>query len=123
MNKLISKVSPLTKAIIWLTRKPIESNSEMYKAIDYLLNGLLTSSLNAHPHEMSRVLIGEQFGNQIHIFIAHEVNSSEFNHFLKLFEDKITTENNILLIDEIQLFEELNKHLKPSFRNNIVKYQ
>lgn len=123
MNKLISKVSPLTKAIIWLTAKPIEQNTENYKAIDYLLNGLLTSSLNAHPDLSSRVLIGEQFGSQLHVFIAHEVLSSEFKHFLKLIEDKVTTENNILFIDEIAKFDEMNKFLSPSLKNNIVNYQ
>lgn len=123
MTKFISKVSPLTKAIIWLTAKPIEPQSEIYKAIDYLLNGLLTSSLNANADLSSRVLIGEQFGNQLHIFIAHEVLGSEFKHFTKLIEDKLTTENNILLVDEASQFEELNKLLTPSMRNNIVKYQ
>lgn len=123
MNKLISKVSPLTKAIIWLTAKPIDSTSKNYKAIDYLLNGLLTSSINANPDISSRVLIGEQFGEELHIYIAHEVLSSEFKHFLKLIENKITTECNILFIDDLSLFEETNKYLSPNLRNNIVKYQ
>ncbi len=123
MNRLISKVSPLTQAIVWLTERPIDPNSENYKAIDYLLNGLLTSSINANPDLTSRVLISEQFGKQLHIFIAHEKLSSEYKHFLRLIEDKVTSENNILFIDDIAIFDEFNKHLSPSLRNNIVKYQ
>lgn len=122
MNKLISKVSPLTKAIIWLTAKPIDFNTESYRAIDYLLDGLLTSSINANSHLSSRVLIGEQFGKQLHIYIAHEVNSSEFKHFLRLIEGNINTENNILIIDEVNQFDELIKYLSPTLKNNIVKY-
>lgn len=122
MNKLISKVSPLTKAIIWLAQKPIEPQSESYRAIDYLLNGLLTSSINANPELSSRVLIAEQFGETLHVFIAHKAASSEFTHFTKLIEDNITSENNILLIDEISSFEEMSKNLSAKLKNNIVKY-
>lgn len=122
MNKLISKVTPLTKAIIWLTSKPLDPLSKNYQAIDYLLNGLLTSSRNVNSELVSRTLIGEQFGGQLHIFVAHEANL-EFKHFIKLIEDKLTTENNILVIDELNAFEEINKYLSSNLRNNIVKYQ
>lgn len=123
MNKLISKVSPLTRAIVWLVATPINSQSENYRAIDYLLNGLLTSSVNACPEFSSRVLIGEQFEDQLHIFIAHSVNSSEFNHFIRLIEEKVTTGNNILVIDEIGAFDEVTKIISSNLINSIIKYQ
>ncbi|HLT22481.1 MAG TPA: hypothetical protein VKZ84_03525 [Bacteriovoracaceae bacterium] len=122
MNKLISKVTPLTKAIIWLASKPLDPQSKNYQAIDYLLNGLLTSSRNVNSELISRTLIGEQFGGQLHIFVAHEP-TLEFKHFIHLIEDKLTTENNILVIDELNAFEEINKYLSSYLRNNIVKYQ
>lgn len=122
MTKLISRVSPLTKAIIWFTAKPIEQNCENYKAIDYLLNGLLTSSINANPDLLSHVLIGEQFGDQLYIFVACDLSTSEFKHFLRLIENKVTTENTILVIDDISKFDEMNKLFNTSLKNNIVKY-
>ena len=123
MNSLVSKITPLTKAIIWLVAAPIDQSTKNYKAIDYLLNGLLTSSINASGKLSSRLLLVDHFSDKLHVFISHTVNSNEVSHFVRLIEPKLTSENNILLIDETAKFDEINKFITPSLRNNIVKFQ
>lgn len=123
MNNLISKISPLTKAVIWLAPSPIQKEGTSYKAVDYLLNGLLTSSINAMEDLNSRLLLGEHFSDKLYIFIAHNLNSSELNHFVRLIEPGMTSENNILVIDELNKMEELIKGLPAGIKNSLIKYQ
>lgn len=123
MNNLISKISPLTKAIIWLAPAPLNNEGTSYKAIDYLLNGLLTSSLNANEDLNSRLLLGDHFSDKIFVFITHNLNPSDLNHFVTLIGPVMTSENNVLLIDELNKFEELSKILPPAIKNSLIKYQ
>ena len=123
MNNLISKISPLTKAIIWLAPAPLNADSTSYKAVDYLLNGLLTSSLNAKDDLNSRLLLGDHFSDKLFVFITHNLNISDLHHFVALIEPVMTSENNVLLIDELNKFEELSKNLPTAIKNSLIKYQ
>lgn len=123
MNNLISKVSPLTKAIIWLAPSPLDKEGASYKALDYLLNGLLTSSVNAQEDLDSRLLLGEHFADKLYIFISHNLNSSQINHFIRLVEPNMTSDNNMLLIDELNKHDELNKILPANIKNSLIHYQ
>lgn len=123
MNNLISKISPLTKAIIWLVPAPLNADSKSYKAVDYLLNGLLTSSLNANKDIDSRLLLGDHFSEKLFVFISHNLNTNDLHHFVSLIEPVMTSENNVLLIDELNKFEELSKNLPTAIKNSLIRYQ
>ena len=123
MNNLISKISPLTKAIIWLAPAPLNAETASYHAVDYLLNGLLTSSLNANAQLNSRLLLGDHFSDKLFVFITHNLNASDINHFVGLIGPVMNSENNILLIDELNKFEELSKNLPTNIKNSLIKYQ
>lgn len=119
MNDLISKVTPLTRSIIWLTGPSISFSSESYKAVDYLLNGLLTASLKAQPEVNSRVIFSENFGHPLHVFITKEIVTSEYESFLKLLRKDVTQESGILVIDESASFQSLLQMSPEDIRSRL----
>ncbi len=99
MSDLLSKVTSLTRSIIWLTQE-VSATSATYKAIDYLLNGLLTASLHSNPEAQSRVIISTNFSFPFHVYVTKEIVPVEYQSFLKLLKKELTSESTILVIDE-----------------------
>lgn len=101
MSDILSSVTPLTRSIIWLTAE-LSPASVHYKALDYLLNGLLTASLNSHPDATSRVILSSNFNLPFHVYVAKEILPMEYESFLKLLQKDLSAESTILVIDEIE---------------------
>jgi hypothetical protein len=102
MNDLIREVTPLTKGIIWLRPEEISTQSEHFKAIDYLLNGLLTATMKENTHETS-LLIGQNFSRKIYVFTTmKEIRKSELASFFSLLEKELGTEDRILIVDDVE---------------------
>lgn len=117
MNNLLNQVSPLTRGIIWLTEKEQNFQSPVYKDIDYLLDGLLTANLETVENVKSRVIVGGNFNKSFFVLVASEINPAEVQSYLSLFSNDLISENDILVIDEINKFEALKPHLKAISSN------
>lgn len=87
-------------------KEELNAQNPHYSDIDYLLDGLLTAHLSEAGTVSSRVLMGQNFGRSLYIMIVHQLKQSEMDSFLSLFQD-LTTENDILVIDEVNGFEKL----------------
>jgi hypothetical protein len=108
MSDILSSVTPLTRSIIWLTAE-LSPDSAHYKAVDYLLNGLLTASLNSHPEAGSRVILSSNFNFPFHVYVTKEIIPTEYGSFLKLLQKDLAAESTILVIDEIDASSALSK--------------
>lgn len=115
MSDLLSKVTPLTRSIIWLTQE-VTTTSATYKTIDYLLNGLLTASLSSNPEAQSRVIISSNFSFPFHVYVTKEIVPGEYQSFLKLLEKDLTSESTILVIDENDAQKVLTKATPPDIQ-------
>lgn len=108
MNDLIQEVTPLTKAIVWLRPDAISPQHPHYKAIDYLLDGLLTATLKENNPE-SFLLVGKNFNRQLFIFASKAPEQKELNSFLSLVEKDMKAEDRILVVDDIEAREKFLK--------------
>lgn len=110
MNDLIQEVTPLTKAIVWLRPESVSAQDPHYKAIDYLLDGLLTATLKENNSE-SFLLVGKNFNRQLYIFASKAPEQKELNSFLSLVEKDMKAEDRILVVDDIEAREKFLKLL------------
>ncbi len=117
MNDLFSKVTPLTCGIIWVAPEVLNHHDDMYKSMDYLLNGLLTSSLTDNPNHNSRVLITQNFHQQLAIFIFNRFNPNEYESYLNMIQTNLTSEQSILVIDEGNFFQNLLQSTPHHFKS------
>ena len=108
MNDLIQEVTPLTKAIVWLRPESISAQNPHYKAIDYLLDGLLTATLREN-NSQSFLLVGKNFNRQIFIFASQNPQQKELDSFLSLIEKEMKSEDRILVVDDIEARENFLK--------------
>ncbi len=101
MSDLIREVTPLTKGIVWLRPEELSSQSEHYKAIDYLLNGLLTATVKNNSNQSS-LLMGQNFNRKIFVFTTmKDVKKNELASFFSLLEKDLAAEDKILFVDDI----------------------
>jgi hypothetical protein len=122
MTDLLEQVTPLTKGIIWLTSGSICSQKKFYKEIDYLLNGLLTATLNSQP-DFSHVLLSENFGQNFYVFAGSNATAKDVASFLNLIKSQLEVENNVLLIDEIDSFKDMKTSIPVEFQNKLQTIQ
>ena len=108
MNDLIQEVTPLTKAIVWLRPETISAQNPHYKAIDYLLDGLLTATLKEN-NSQSFLLVGKNFNRQLFIFASKGPEEKELNSFLSLVEKDMKAEDRILVVDDVEAREKFLK--------------
>ncbi|MBA2405525.1 MAG: hypothetical protein H0V66_12185 [Bdellovibrionales bacterium] len=121
MTDLLAQVTPLTKGIIWITSGEITIQNKFYKEIDYLLNGLLTATLNS-TRSGSHVLLSENFGNNFYV-LAGNIESSSLKNYLELVKPHLNVENQVLLIDESDSFKDLKKSIPSELLNKIQPIQ
>lgn len=122
MNDLIRQVTPQTAAIVWFVPEGALSNSSYYADIDYLLDGLLTANLKVSEITSGQVIVGQNYGKSIYVMIINEAKSNEINSFISLFKKDMTTESDVIVIDEKNVFEGLKKEFKE-ISNHIRTYQ
>jgi hypothetical protein len=120
MNELLSHITPLTRGVIWLTKNEIHPDDENYRAIDYLLDGLLTARLKNETASTHHVLLGSSFGRPLYVYIFNEIKEAELKSYLDLLSPLLTDENDVLVIDETSglenLLKKIPKNLNGYFR-------
>lgn len=119
MSDLIREVTPLTKGIVWLRPEELSSQAEHYKAIDYLLNGLLTATVKNNTNQTS-LLMGQNFNKKIFVFTTlKDIKKNELTSFLSLLEKDLGSEDRILIVDDVEgreaFLEHVPKKLLPHF--------
>lgn len=118
MNDLVQEVSPLTRAIVWLKSAEVSQNNPHYKAIDYLLDGLLTASLRENPRA-SALLVGKNFDRNIYVFATtKEPKKSELESFLSLLEKELGSNDKILIVDDVEGRESFLKLVPERLRSH-----
>jgi hypothetical protein len=119
MNELVKQVTPLTRAIIWLTKDESDTLNSHYKDIDYLIDGMLTANIKASSGKVSsRVIIGTSFSKTLIVMVVSEIKAPELQSFVSLIQKDLGPEQDIIMIDEIQSFEQIKSELK-AISNNI----
>lgn len=113
MTNLLSQVTPHTKGLLWLTIGEVTSEKPLYKDVDYLLNGLLTATLNSATAGQSHVLVSENFGSPFYVMIGSEFKDSEVTSFFGLIKSQMTEGSDIVLLDENDMFAKFS-HLVPA---------
>lgn len=102
MNDLIQEVTPLTKAIVWLRPETISAQDPHYKALDYLLDGLLTATLKDSATSTS-LLVGKNFNKKIYVFATmKDPKKTELESFFSLLEKDMGAEDKILVVDDVE---------------------
>ena len=110
MNKVVGLAGPATLAIVSLHSEGLAPGTATYKALDYLLDGLLTSSGQLTSNQ---VLVGRNFGNPLFVYLAQGVDRKQWMSFVELLKKDVRAESEILVIDEVQGFEDLKKMTPP----------
>lgn len=100
MNDLIQEVTPLTSAIVWLRPEEISAQDGHYKALDYLLDGLLTATLKDNT-AASFLLVGKNYNRKLYVFASRDPKKQEFESFLSLLEKELKAEDRILIVDDV----------------------
>lgn len=109
MSKLIENVTPLTRGIIWLTKSVDNQSGVHYSSIDYLLNGLLTSSLKDAEGKDHHIFMGNSFGQSLYILMTTKVDSKQIDNLMTLLRPELKPETDILVVDEIDGMGTLQK--------------
>jgi hypothetical protein len=120
MTNLKHKVTPLTRGLIWTSSGPIHANLSNYRDIDYLVNGLITASLSQNPELECRVIISESFGEYFYLLMGKNITDKEFENFFNLIKTQLTGENHLLLVDENQSFERIQKLAPSEIKSKIL---
>jgi hypothetical protein len=110
MNSLTTQVSPRTRGILWFCAEDLDPRSSAYQGVDYLLDGLLTTSM-AMEDWTSKLIVGESFSFPLYVFVARTLRESEFTSFLKLVAPLMESENDLLVSRKW-----IPKDLVPKFR-------
>lgn len=105
MNELLSQILPSTRAMIWFPREEMDKNSVQYKTVDYLCDGVLTSTLETLTTKSSVVLLGKNFGSSLIVFVCKTPVKKEVESFLALVPKEEPGE--ILVIDENEMMGNL----------------
>lgn len=109
MNNIITAVTPITTGLIWLPKKGLNTKDPSYLAIDYLLDGLLTASLNVSHDFTSKVMVGKNYNQSLYVIIINDLIPAELESFLNLIKNELKDENDILVVDEKESFSHLQK--------------
>jgi hypothetical protein len=123
MISLLSQVTPLTKALLWFTKEPLSPALAYYKDVDYLLNGLLTSTLMTSENMSSYVLVSENFGNSFYVLIGQSLPEKEIQSFFDLIKPQMNDGNHIVLIDENASFGRIQKLAPVELKSKIQVIQ
>ena len=119
MSDLLNLVTPDSRGIIWFTKQPIDFDSKKYRDIDYLANGLLTSTLTNLDHSPSRMVVSESFGKSFFIFLIQTINQKEIESFINYVSVQLKGEDNLLLIDETGESRDFLKTLPGSLSGKV----
>lgn len=112
MSKVLDLVKPSTLALIWLQKGPAAAASALYRDVDYLLDGLLTSSLkDSQPKH--QVLMARNFGRPLYVVVSESVVPVEIKNLMDLAAKDLVETSEILVIDEIGGIKDLEKLLPP----------
>lgn len=120
MTDIVSKVTPLTRGIIWLTQGEARVSDSTYRALDYLLNGLLTAG-TAEKHSKSRVIISSNFNKPLYVFVVQELVREEYESYLQLLKKDLSDENTVLVIDDSESFTDLQKMTSTDIRSQLLQ--
>lgn len=121
MTNLLSQVTPITKGLLWFTNGDISPEKTYYKDVDYLLNGLLTATLNGSESAGAHVLVSENFGNSFYVIVGNKISEKEFSSFYNLIAPQLTGESNILLIDETHEAQTIINKAPAEIKSRIQK--
>ena len=111
MSNFSNQVTPLTRGLLWLVEEVTPGNSH-YSEIDYLLDGLLTASLDSIKNSSAQLIVGESFGSPFYVMIVKTFREAEILSFLQLIKKDLGAESNIIVIDEKGSFETVRPFLK-----------
>jgi hypothetical protein len=111
MSSLLNQVTPLTKGILWLC-PALSASDPQYEEIDYLVDGLLTASLEGNKGDVCQLIIGENFGRPFYVMIVKEPKEVELLSFLQLIKKDLGPENNIVVIDQKASLDNVRLYLK-----------
>lgn len=117
MNDILSKVTPLTRGIIWLHQGEPNPASLTYQSLDYLFNGLLTATLGTRPEASSRVMLTTNFHSPLHVFFVSSFVPDEYESFMKLLKKDLGSENTVLVIDECDAFNTVLGHTPKELKS------
>ncbi len=120
MTNLKQKVTPLTRGLIWTCTERIQPALSNYRDIDYLVNGLITASLGQNPELECRVIISESFGEYFYLLMGKNITDKEFENFFNLIKTQLTGENHLLLVDDNQSFERIQKLAPSEIKSKIL---
>lgn len=97
MNDFSAKVLPDTRALIWFPKSEVSETDPHYRHIDYLSDGILTTSLSTLKDKSSLLLVGKSFGKPLMIFIIKELIKTEIESFVGLLPKD---DGEILVLDD-----------------------
>lgn len=121
MNELVRAVTPLTRGIIWLHAGVLKNTDETYRSIDYLLDGLLTSSLNEGVDK--GLFIGKSFNRNFYVYrTEQDLASAELKSFLTLLEKELKAEDRILIVDEDNAEAKLMQAIPKSLHSRFYSF-
>lgn len=122
-TSLLSQITPQTRGLLWFTSRPMSSELGHYKEVDYLLNGLLTSTLATSGSKPCHVLVGENFGQLFYVITSDSMPETEIRSFFELIKPQMNEGTHLLLIDENQSFAKIQKIAPAELRSRIQVIQ
>lgn len=118
MNSIVNHVTHKTKGIICFPKDDFGRETETYKAIDYLSNGILTAISKENTDINSNIIVADHFNDKIYIGLFKKLTSNEIENYLKVFNQELTPEDELLIIDEQNLFEDIKKKIPKNLIQN-----
>ncbi len=119
MINLLSQITPQTRGLLWFTNEALSADLRYYKDVDYLLNGLVTSTLSTSGSKSCHVLVGENFGQLFYVIIGQALPEKEIRSFFELIKPQMNDGSHLLLIDENQSFAKIQKLAPVELRSRI----
>jgi len=123
MNNLLKQITPNTKGVIWISPDIHDVDSFYFKTMDYLLNGLYSSTRISNPEASDLTLVGESFGKPIYIYAAKEFKNDSLKNFFSLFDQSLTDDQKIIWISENQTLEGIYDKLSKDFTSKITLFK
>lgn len=112
MTDFRTKITPLTRGIIWIIPEQLDVSNSYYSEIDYLLDGLLTAKLNISELTSSCLIVGKNFNRPLYVMIIKKIVPNEVDSFVNLIRKELGQESDIIVIDETNKIGELKNNLK-----------